>query len=519
MSGYELLPSSRACGVRGLHYFVALLLTLTSVAAYASEPLTYLGFDGEAKSAAAQDGMQEIFAGRLFHSGVPAAAARMMLQSQSAFQKQLGLEPNSPEAMFYGFGRFPSPPGRSAGADPSFGLGESVFVRNGVPHVNLNCFGCHAGVVRGQVVAGLGNNHVNQSDPRKVRTRGDNFGPYEVWRLGARLADPEKQGMVVANKRTELQALIESIELPPVDPMPWWLMKYKRLNYWYGDGGSHNAANFSVNFTTPHAEMNAHRAEHIKSVAKALAFARETQSPVFPSALDAEQVQRGAELFHGRTRPADAKGFVACKTCHGAYTKKPEQSDLAQPGGWSVDYDFSDVLRNVKTDPSYNETLRKLKPIAEHINKLAVYFESQGTPELIPQAKVPDKEGYVAPPLVGVWASAPYFHNGSVPTLEAVLSSGTRPEIWARDPRDPHAYDLAKVGMAYRPLTRSELESNATAAEGKPFLSQAAIERGAIYDTRQFGHGNMGHPFGDGLTAEERAAVIEFLKSLSGPNM
>jgi len=24
--------------------------------------------------------------------------------------------------------------------------------------------------------------------------------------------------------------------------------------------------------------------------------------------------------------------------------------------------------------------------------------------------------GYVAPPLDGVWASAPYFHNGSVPT-------------------------------------------------------------------------------------------------------
>ena len=30
--------------------------------------------------------------------------------------------------------------------------------------------------------------------------------------------------------------------------------------------------------------------------------------------------------------------------------------------------------------------------------------------------------GYVAPPLDGIWASAPYFHNGSVPSIELVLT-------------------------------------------------------------------------------------------------
>ncbi len=237
--------------------------------------------------------------------------------------------------------------------------------------------------------------------------------------------------MALAKGKTELLELLESSRLPPVDPMPWWLMKYKTLDYWYGDGGIENAAHFSLNFTTPHAEINAHRAEHVKTVAKALAFARETQSPPFPGSLNAELVQRGADLFHGRVAPAETKGFLACKTCHGTYTRKDSHTDPTQPGGWEVNYRFSHVLRNVKTDASYNEVLKTFRPIADHINKLEVYFAGQGTPELAPQATVPAKDGYVAPPLVGVWASAPYFHNGSVPTIEAVLNTAIRPEIWS----------------------------------------------------------------------------------------
>ena len=73
--------------------------------------------------------------------------------------------------------------------------------------------------------------------------------------------------------------------------------------------------------------------------------------------------------------------------------------------------------------------------------------------------------------------------------------------------------------MQYETLSRSEFEESAAAASGEQYLSQAAIDHGAIYDTKEFGHGNMGHTFGDNLTEDERFAVIEFLKSLSGPDM
>jgi mono/diheme cytochrome c family protein len=495
-------------------------IALHAVLCPAAQSVSFYGFDEAAYSPTAREGMEEIFAGRLFHASIPAAAARLAFTMTGSAQKSAGFTPGSTDGRFYASGRLPSPPTRTAGVDPGFALGESAIARNQSQHLTINCFMCHAGVVNGQVVAGMANNHINQSDPRNVRTRGDNFGPYAVWRLGARLDDPASKGLTLASKTTELEKIFDSTPLPPVDPMPWWLMKYKKKDYWYADAAPTDAGSFSINFTTPHAEMNEHHLDHVQSVAKALAFARETQSPAFPGKLDAQLVERGADLFHGRMPPLDTTGFRACKTCHGSYTRKDNAGDLSAPGSWNVDYDFSHVLRNVKTDPTYNATLQKLKPIADHINKLETYMAAQGVPpESIPHASVPAGEGYVAPPLVGVWASAPYFHNGSVPTIAAVLNSAARPESWARNHEDPFAYDLEQVGMAYKPVSRAEFDDSAERAKGKPFAAQAAIDHGAIYDTTAFGHANTGHTFGDHLSPEERRAIIEFLKSLSGPDM
>ena len=486
----------------------------------AAKPVSFYGFDDAAYSQTAREGREEIFVGRLFHAAVPATAVRFAFAMTRAAQKSASFTPDSPDGRFYASGRLPSPPTRTAGVDPVFALGESAITRNQSQHLTINCFMCHAGVVNGQVVAGMANNHINQSDPKNVRTRGDNFGPYAVWRLGARLDDPANKGLMLASQATELEKIFESTPLPPVDPMPWWLMKYKKKDYWYADAAPTDAGSFSINFTTPHAEMNEHHLDHVQSVAKALAFARETQSPPFPGKLDADLVQRGADLFHGRATPLDTTGFRACKTCHGSYSRKDHASNLSEPGSWKVDYDFSHVLRNVKTDPTYNTTLQKFKPIADHINKLETYMAAQGIPpESIPHAAAPAGEGYIAPPLVGIWASAPYFHNGSVPTIEAVLNSTERPEIWARNHLDPFAYDLEHVGMACKPVSRAEFDESAERAKGKPPTTQAAIDHGAIYDTTAFGHANTGHTFGDGLSSEERRAIIEFLKSLSGPDM
>ena len=109
--------------------------------------------------------------------------------------------------------------------------------------------------------------------------------------------------------------------------------------------------------------------------------------------------------------------------------------------------------------------------------------------------------GYVAPPLDGIWATAPFLHNGSVPSIALVLDSGKRPAYWMHevsDASDPDSYDQDQLGWAY-----SEL------AEGK-----SGVDDVRVYDTGLPGYSNGGHPFGDHLTDPQRRAVIEYLKTL-----
>ncbi|RAI02292.1 hypothetical protein DLJ53_13080 [Acuticoccus sediminis] len=97
---------------------------------------------------------------------------------------------------------------------------------------------------------------------------------------------------------------------------------------------------------------------------------------------------------------------------------------------------------------------------------------------------------YRARPLNGIWATAPYLHNGSVPNLAALLvEPGKRPKTfytgsWEFDP------DL--VGFEH----------------ASPFPGAF------LYDTRLPGNSNLGHDYGTTLSPDEKAALIEYLKTL-----
>ena len=119
-----------------------------------------------------------------------------------------------------------------------------------------------------------------------------------------------------------------------------------------------------------------------------------------------------------------------------------------------------------------------------------------------PRYTMRETDGYQAPPLDGIWATAPYFHNGSVPTLDGVLNSAKRPKIFTRSFRTDEAdYDKEKIGWKVEEVPA-------------PKASLEAIERRKVYDTSKPGRGNGGHTYGDKLTAEERTAVTEYLKTL-----
>ena len=106
--------------------------------------------------------------------------------------------------------------------------------------------------------------------------------------------------------------------------------------------------------------------------------------------------------------------------------------------------------------------------------------------------------GYANSPLDGLWLRAPYLHNGSVPTLRALLEpSDMRPKTFYRG---YDVYDQKNVG----------------------FVSDVGEERGKkffLYDTdetKQPGNSNKGHEgkrYGTDLPAAEKEALIEYLKT------
>lgn len=107
-----------------------------------------------------------------------------------------------------------------------------------------------------------------------------------------------------------------------------------------------------------------------------------------------------------------------------------------------------------------------------------------------------EKEGYKARSLEGIVFTAPFLHNGSVPTLDDLLRPrAERPTSFYLGCRD---YDASRVGYV--------------CAGDRPGLLR--------FDTSLPANGNGGHDgpaFGTDLDAEGRADVIEYLKSLTQP--
>jgi cytochrome c peroxidase len=99
---------------------------------------------------------------------------------------------------------------------------------------------------------------------------------------------------------------------------------------------------------------------------------------------------------------------------------------------------------------------------------------------------------YKARPLDGIWATAPYLHNGSVPTLyDLLLPADARPKSFNVGTRE---YDPAKVGYVPAP---------------------GAPGNGFTFDTRVRGNSNVGHDYRVGeLTDEQRWALVEYMKTL-----
>lgn len=120
---------------------------------------------------------------------------------------------------------------------------------------------------------------------------------------------------------------------------------------------------------------------------------------------------------------------------------------------------------------------------------------------------------YRARPLNGIWATAPYLHNGSVPSLYWLLKpQNERPQKFCMGRRD---YDPVTVGFAVTADERcktGETQFSMTGSDGKPVQGNSVL--GHSFERKE------GEPKRDGVIGRmfrddnERYDLIEYLKTL-----
>jgi mono/diheme cytochrome c family protein len=346
-----------------------------------------------------------------------------------------------------------------------------------------SCLLCHAGRVAGQTIIGLGNSTLELQALFEDLSQAD----------GVRLPMPYGQMSYVRGTIDPVNPLTFLLEFrdpdlnvrPRVaraytkdvcsDPPAWWLIKKKTTRDWTGGIDARSTRVDMVNLLTPF-----NTADYVKKQEKVFAdieaFVRAVEAPKYPFAIDKALAKRGHGLFKEN-----------CARCHGTYGPDGKYPNKIVP------------LKELGTDPTLARAVNQPHLVA-FLNKSWLGQEAGPDGKLI---QFSENDGYQAPPLDGIWATANYFHNASVPTVYHVLNSKARPKIFTRTYRTGvEDYDPVKLGWKITVLDKP--------AEA----SLPAIERRKIYDTTLLGRGNAGHRYGDELTEEERMAVIEYLKTL-----
>jgi len=130
--------------------------------------------------------------------------------------------------------------------------------------------------------------------------------------------------------------------------------------------------------------------------------------------------------------------------------------------------------------------------------RLPQNLQPPGAPRLGADAAPPPPKGaYESRVLEGIWATAPYLHNGSVPTLADLLKPAAQR---AKSFKIGNNYDIVNLGLA---------------ADQTQFNFTLTTTGCATPQELNSGRSNCGHEFGTTtLTEPEKKALLEYLKTL-----
>ena len=250
-----------------------------------------------------------------------------------------------------------------------------------------------------------------------------------------------------------------------MDAPPWW--HFKRKKQLYIDGFAAKGHRGLMQFMLVHQNGPEKFRGWENEFRDVYAYISSVEPPANPHLINSSLAERGRTAFNR-----------VCAECHGTYGDAGSYPERLV----SIEEVGTDRVRLDALTATHRDAYGKS------------WFADYGRTK-----NLSDPGGYVAPPLDGIWASAPYFHNGSVPTLWHVLHPDERPAIWKRT---PEGYDADRVGLEIG--TFETLPADAT----------AGWQKRQFFDTRAFGKSAAGHDFADALTDAEREAVLEYLKTL-----
>lgn len=346
---------------------------------------------------------------------------------------------------------------------------------------SMNCFACHGGKVEGKTIEGLPNAQLAletlYADIRRTKKRLKQ--PLSQMDVGS-IAVP--MGTTVGTSNAVIFGIalmsyrdkdlnLKPFRLPPklvhhdMDSPAWWNVKHReRL---YIDGFVERGHRALVPFVMDQRNSGKKMIGWEHDFKKIYAYILSLESPKYSGEIDRPLAEKGRVVFQNH-----------CASCHGTYGKEPTYPSRIVP------------LKEIGTDP--------VRLSALSVEHRRGYHESWNANHGKDSTEF-DPKGYQAPPLHGVWASAPYFHNGSVPTLWHVLNPKQRPTIWWRPDND--AYDHKKMGLAVESL------------EVLPKDLRGDVRR-KYFDTSVAGKSAAGHDYPSRLSEQEKQQLLEYLKTL-----
>lgn len=382
---------------------------------------------------------------------------------------------NRRKLMFEYYGLIPAPD------DPECQGLPLGYIRDGRQGWVMTCLACHGGSVAGKVIPGVGNSlyapQTLTEDVRLVKLRlKKKLSHMDLGslRIPLNLTDGTTNAVIFGvllgglrrpDMSVDLSHPVTDVVNHDVDAPPFWNVKKK--SSLYADGFAPKTHRPLMQFVLIPRNTREIVYGWEDEFQQIQAWIESVEPPRYPWAIDDAKAARGRAVFE-----------THCARCHGTYGSEGryEQQIVA------IDEVGTDRLRFDALTRRHREWMQ--------VSWMSRYGQD---PVIV------DPKGYVAPPLDGIWASAPYFHNGSVPTLWHVLHPQERPKVWKRT-RD--GYDQSRVGL------------EVTETDDVPEDVYLPVHRRRYFNTALPGKSAAGHNFPNDLTEDEKVELLEYLKSL-----